>query len=77
MIFKVILKDLVENLLVQFFFFKSLPPRIRIRIHMDIFWILDTDPHNNRCGSATPLYVMDIDINRHCFFDDVSPEDAH
>ena len=20
---------------------------------MDIFWILDPDPHNNRCGSAT------------------------
>ena len=20
---------------------------------MDIFWVLDPDPHNNRCGSAT------------------------
>ena len=43
MIFNVILKDLDENLFVQYFFFIIYPPRIRIR--MDIFGIPDPDPH--------------------------------
>ena len=34
----------------------GLPPRIRI--HMDIFWILD--PHNNRCGSATLVQSVHV-----------------
>ena len=42
-IFNVILKDLDENLFVQYFFFIIYPPRIRIR--MDIFGIPDPDPH--------------------------------
>ena len=33
------------------FFFSVYPPWIRIR--MDIFWILDPDPHKNVCGSET------------------------
>ena len=57
MIFYVILKDLVEIFFCGPFILLSLPPRIRIRIriqiHMEIFWILDPDPHTNRCGSAT------------------------
>ena len=41
MIFYVILNEYVEIFLVQFFFFS--PPRIRIRSHMDIFWIPDPE----------------------------------
>ena len=41
-IFNVILKDLVENLLVNM-----------IWISMDIFGILDSDPQKNLCGSET------------------------
>ena len=58
MIFNVILKDLVENFLVYFFLLKSLP--LRIRIHMDIFGILDPDPLYNRCGSATLVLCVYI-----------------
>ena len=25
---------------------------------MDIFWIPDPEPHNNRCGSATPCFTL-------------------
>ena len=55
MIFNVILKDLIEMFFGVIFLLLSLPPRIRIRIHMNIFLVLDPDldPHNNRCGSAT------------------------
>ena len=57
MILNVILKDKAENLCVKFFLFSVYPLGSRagiwIRIRMDIFWILDPDPHNNRCGTAT------------------------
>ena len=29
---------------------------------MDIFWILDPDPHNNRCGSATLNIWLELEL---------------
>ena len=48
MIFKVILKDLVNFFCDSSLVFTSLDPD-----HMDIFGILDPDPHENLCGSET------------------------
>ena len=48
----VILKDLVENF---YLFFPLQCLSTWIRIHMDIFGILDPDPHKNLCGSETLL----------------------
>ena len=61
------MKDLVEKFLVKFFFFSVYSPWIRIRnriwIRMDIFGILDSDPHKNLCGSETLLGMMMVTLS--------------
>ena len=38
---------------------------------MDIFWIPDLDPHNNRCGSAK--LMVDRAMDPQSFFADPDP----